>query len=220
MLRANNSMYIPRLLAFCLVLLALTGCATSTIVLNGTYPAPLVRKIPLTLGVYYPPELRNYAFTETDAETGDKQYLLQIGASQLKLFNTLLPALFDKVVLLDSVQPMPGTGAIDAVFIPAIAEFQLGLPHKTRMQVYEIWMKYDLKLSKTNGEQIADWVMTAYGKAPQESLQLVDSGVQNAAMVAMRDLAASLTLGFAEVPAVKAWLQAGHRNAVTQGYGE
>jgi hypothetical protein len=69
-------------------------------------------------------------------------------------------------------------------------------------------MKYNMKLSNPDGEYIADWVMTAYGKAPQENLQTVDAGVQGAAVVAMRDLAASFTLGFKDVPEVNEWLKA------------
>lgn len=195
-----------RLPAQLLLLAILSGCAASTIVINGEYPSPLVRKLPLTVGVYYPEELRNFAYTEINDNTGDDEYIVQSGASQLELFNTLLPALFENVVELES--PANASTQVDAVFVPAIEEFQLGLPQKTKLKVYEIWMKYNMKLQKANGDYIADWVMTAYGKAPQENLQTVDAGVQSAAVVAMRDLAASFTLGFKDVPEVNEWLKA------------
>jgi len=195
----------------------LTGCSATTIVVDGSYPSPLVRKLPLTIGVYYPEELRNFAYTEIDDNSGKDQYIVQSGTSQLELFNTVLPALFENVVMLDSLDSLntaSSENGIDAVFVPEIAEFQLGLPQKTKLKVYEIWMKYNMKLSKANGDYIADWVMTAYGKSPQENLQSVDSGVQGAAVVAMRDLAASLTLGFTTVPEVNDWLKA--NNYVTE----
>ena len=210
----------------------LAGCSATTIVVDGSYPSPLVRKLPLTIGVYYPEELRNFAYTEIDDvlvlagvvvnfayteiddNSGKDQYIVQSGTSQLELFNTVLPALFENVVMLDSLENANSENGIDAVFVPKIAEFQLGLPQKTKLKVYEIWMKYNMKLSKANGDYIADWVMTAYGKSPQENLQSVDSGVQGAAVVAMRDLAASLTLGFTTVPEVNEWLKA--NNYVTE----
>lgn len=205
-LKAAPSRLLPRLVPALLVLL-LSGCAANTIVISGSYPSPLVRKLPITVGVYYPDELRNFSFTEIDDNSGNDQYIVQSGASQLQLFNTVLPALFQNVVMLDSLDAA-NTASVDAVFVPDIEEFQLGLPQKTKLKVYEIWMKYNMKLSKTNGEYIADWVMTAYGKSPQEgSMQSVDSGVQSAAVVAMRDLAASFTLGFTEVPEVNDWLK-------------
>jgi hypothetical protein len=93
------------------------------------------------------------------------------------------------------------------VFVPAIEEFQLGLPQKTKLKVYEIWVKYNMRLEKPDGAYIADWVMTAYGKSPTESFQSVDAGVQDATIVALRDLAASFTLGFAGIPEINEWLQ-------------
>lgn len=204
---------LPRI-SFGLIVVLLSGCAANTIVISGNYPSPLVRKLPITVGVYYPEELRNFSFTEIDDNSGADQYIVQSGASQLQLFNTVLPALFENVVMLDSLDAATSANGIDAVFVPDIEEFQLGLPQKTKLKVYEIWMKYNMKLSKTNGDYIADWVMTAYGKSPQENLQTIDSGVQSAAVVAMRDLAASFTLGFTEVPEVNDWLKT--NNYVTE----
>lgn len=183
------------------------SCSVNTINISGTYPSPLVRKIPVTVGVYYPEELRNFSFTEIDDYTGEDQYIINSGESQVELFNTVLPALFENVVMLDSLDDLPADNQLDAVFVPAIEEFQLGLPEKTKLKVYEIWVKYNMRLTQTNGDYIADWVMTAYGKSPTESFQSVDAGVQDAAVVAMRDLAASFTLGFSEIPEVNEWLK-------------
>ncbi len=186
--------------------LLLASCAANTINITGNYPSPLVRKIPITVGVYYPEELRNFSFIEIDDYSGDDQYIVNSGASQIELFNTVLPALFENVVMLDSLDGAQGSANIDAVFVPAIEEFQLGLPAKTKLKVYEVWVKYNMRLENPDGEYIADWVMTAYGKSPTESFQSVDAGVQDAAVVALRDLAASFTLGFSGVPEVNEWL--------------
>lgn len=182
----------------------LAGCAAKSITIDGSYPSPLVRKIPITVGVYYPEELRNFSFTEIDDYTGDDQYIVNSGETQIELFNTVLPALFENVVLLDSLDNR--SSELDAVFVPAIEEFQLGLPQKTKLKVYEVWVKYNMRLENPEGEYIADWVMTAYGKSPTESFQSVDAGVQDATVVALRDLAASFTLGFAGIPEVNEWL--------------
>jgi hypothetical protein len=192
------------LLSLTLTSLLLASCAANTINISGSYPSPLVRKIPITVGVYYPEELRNFSFIEIDDYTGDDQYIVNSGESQIELFNTVLPALFENVVMLDSLENR--SADIDAVFVPAIEEFQLGLPQKTKLKVYEVWVKYNMRLENPNGEYIADWVMTAYGKSPTESFQSVDAGVQDATVVALRDLAASFTLGFSGIPEVNEWL--------------
>lgn len=185
----------------------LVSCAASTITITGTYPTPLVRKLPITIGVYYPDELRNFSYTEIDDYSGKDQYIINSGMSQMDMFNTVLPALFESVVMLDSLEEAQTRGNLDAIFVPAIEEFQVGLPDKTKLKVFEIWVKYNMRLSQANGDYIADWVMTAYGKSPQESFQSVDAGVKDAAFVALRDLAASFTIGFPDVPEVNDWLR-------------
>ncbi|HTQ99746.1 MAG TPA: hypothetical protein VMH83_07140 [Candidatus Acidoferrum sp.] len=208
--RALLSMF--RHLPALLLLLTLAGCATTTnIVIGGNYPVPLARKLPLAIGVYYPPQLRNHSYTEVaDESEGKDKYVVQSGAAQVKLFNTVLPSMFKSVVMLDSPEQAATQAGIDAVLIPTLTDFQLGLPQKTRLKSYEIWLKYDIRLTKPGGERIADWAMTAYGKSPEEEKGVV-TGIKSAGTVAMRDLAANFTLGFAKVPDVKDWLQSRQR---------
>ncbi len=189
------------------IIVLLTACSATTINIEGSFPAPLVQKLPLTVGVYYDEAFINHSFIEINDNTGDDQYIINSGASQLELFNTMLPAVFEQVVQLDSLGSASSMSDIDAVFVPAIEEFQVGLPQKTRLNVYEIWVKYNMRLAQSNGDYIADWVMTAYGKSPEETFQSVDAGVNDAANVALRDLAASFTLGFSNIPEINEWLR-------------
>ncbi|MDT8399153.1 MAG: hypothetical protein RQ899_11110 [Pseudomonadales bacterium] len=188
------------------LLLVLGGCGVSTINVSGNYPSPLVSKLPVTLGVYYTDEFRNFQFTEVNDNTGKDEIIVKSGPSQVQLFNTVLPSVFSKVVVIDDISSIDSYPGLDLVFVPVIEEFQLGLPNKTKLDVYEVWIKYNMRLSTATGDNIADWVMTAYGKSPEESFQSIDSGVNNAAVVALRDLAASFTLGFADIPEVNEWL--------------
>jgi hypothetical protein len=199
--QAARKLFLP------VAIILLVSCSAATIDISGTYPAPLVQKLPLTVGVYYDDAFTNYSFIEINDNTGDDQYIINSGASQVELFNTMLPAVFEQVVHLDSIDSAANFNNLDAVFVPAIEEFQVGLPQKTRLNVYEIWVKYNMRLAKANGDYIADWVMTAYGKSPEETFQSVDAGVNDAANVALRDLAASFTLGFSNIPEVNEWLR-------------
>ena len=194
-----------RLVYVNVILILLSGCAARTITIESSFPPPLVSKIPLTIGVYYPESLRTFSYTEIDDYSGKDQYIVNSGQSQIKLFETILPQMFTQVVNLDT--PDTDNAAVDAVLTPTLNVFQLGLPDKTKLKVFEIWMQYNMRLTAPNGDFIADWNMSAYGKAPTESFKSIDSGVQNAAEVAMRDMAASFTLGFTEIPDVKDWLR-------------
>ncbi len=196
-----------RLLAPAALCILLLGCSASVIEIRGNYPSPLVPQLPLTLGVIYDENFSNYSFTEIDEYSGDDQYIINSGASQVALFNSILPAVFSQVVYLSSPEEAADYPELDMVFQPEIEEFQVGLPQKTRLDVYEIWVKYNMRLSAPDGGAIADWVMTAYGKSPQATFGSVDAGVNEAAVEAFRDLAATFSLGFTNIPEVNDWLR-------------
>lgn len=175
-------------------------------VVEGSYPSPNVRRIPLTLGVLYDDELKNFIYTEyTDA--GKEEYEVASGKTHMDLFSAVLPAMFERVVVVDSLEAARAA-QVDAVFEPSIEEFQLALPQKTRLDAYEVWVKYNMRLLAPDGSYIADWVVTSYGKTPTESLRTVESGINDATVGALRDLASNFTLSFSSVPEVKEWLEA------------
>ena len=184
--------------------LLLSACGVNNVVIDGDFPTPNVAKLPLTVGVYYDQALRDFSYVEY-SETGQEEYNIQSGASHVDLFDAVLPAMFERVVRVEDLSEAPAAG-VDAVFMPAIEEFQLALPQKTKLDVYEVWIKYNMRLESAEGDYIADWVLTSYGKTPTETLRTVDAAINDAAIVALRDLASSFTLSFTQVPEVRDWL--------------
>ncbi len=191
-----------------LVLLAvlglLTGCGASSVTIEGSYPTPTVARLPLKIAVYYDDALREFTYTEF-TEQGQEEYNIQSGQSHVDLFNAILPGMFEEVFLVDSLEQAANLD-VDAVFEPAIEEFQLALPYKTKLDVYEVWIKYNLRLTTPDGEYIADWVETSYGKTTTEAFRSNEASINAAAVIALRDLASSFTLKFANVPEVRDWL--------------
>ena len=194
------------------LLLLLGACGVNSLVVEGNYPTPAVRKIPLTLGLYFDEELRNFLYIEY-TETGQEEYRVASGQTHVQLFGSLLPAMFERVVVLDSMDDASDAG-VDAVFAPSIEEFQLALPQKTRLDAYEVWVKYNMRLLGPDGAYIADWVLTSYGKTPTENLLSAEGGINDATVSALRDLASNFTLSFSAVPEVRDWL-ASKQNVVT-----
>lgn len=186
------------------LLLLLSACGVNSLVVEGNYPTPAVRKIPLSLGLYFDDDLRNFMYIEY-SETGKEEYRVASGQTHVQLFGSLLPAMFERVVLLDSMDEASAAG-VDAVFAPSIEEFQLALPQKTRLDAYEVWVKYNMRLLGPDGAYIADWVLTSYGKTPTENLLSAEGGINDATVSALRDLASSFTLSFDAVPEVRDWL--------------
>jgi hypothetical protein len=187
-----------------LLVFVLTGCGVNNVVIVGRFPTPNINKIPVSVAVYYDAALRDFAYMEY-TETGREEYNIESGQSHIELFNAVLPAMFDQVVFIDSMEDAQAQG-VDAVFAPAIEEFQLALPAKTKLDVYEVWIKYNMRLLTAEGDYIADWVLTSYGKTPTATFRSVEAAINDAAVVALRDLASSFSLSFAQVPEVRDWL--------------
>lgn len=200
-----HSGILRRVLSSVLILLCLASCAARTVNVQGSYPRPNIPAIPLVLGVYYGEGLTDFVYTEL-SDRGEEEYLVASGDTHEVLFNTVLPAMFERVVVLDSMEEAAAQG-VDAVFVPRINEFQLGMPQKTRLDSYEVWVRYNMRLTGADGTYIADWVMTAYGKATASSFSTADRGINDAAVAALRDLASNFSLGFTSVPDVRDWLQ-------------
>ena len=198
----NRNMYFG--MAFQLVALVLSGCGVSNVVIEGSFPTPNINKIPVAVAVYYDDALREFSYIEY-SETGREEFNIESGQSHMELFNAVLPAMFDRVIFVDNLEDARAEG-VDAVFAPAIEEFQLALPAKTKLDVYEVWIKYNMRLLTAEGDYIADWIVTSYGKTPTETLRSAADGINEAAVVALRDLASSFSLSFGQVPEVRDWL--------------
>lgn len=184
--------------------LLLSACGASSVVISGNFPTPNVGKLPLTVAVVYDDSLQQFTYTEY-SETGQEEYYIQSGQSHIQLFNAILPAMFDRVIFVDALEQASGS-EVDAIFVPNIEEFQLALPAKTRLDVYEVWIKYNMRLLTAEGDYLADWVLTSYGKTPTETFVSTESAINDAAIVALRDLASTFTLSFTRVPEISAWL--------------
>lgn len=198
----NKNMYFCMAVLF--VALALSGCGASNVVIEGSFPTPNINKIPVAVAVYYDDALREFSYLEY-SETGQEEFNIESGQSHIELFNAVLPAMFDRVIVVDNLEDARAEG-VDAVFAPVIEEFQLALPAKTKLDVYEVWIKYNMRLLTAEGDYIADWILTSYGKTPTETFRSAADGINEAAVVALRDLASSFSLSFGQVPEVRDWL--------------
>ena len=182
----------------------LISCGVSNLEIQGNFPTPNIKKIPLSVAVYYDDALRAFSYMEY-SETGREEINIESGESHIRLFNAVLPAMFEEVIEVEGFDD-PNVQDVDAVFAPVIEEFQLALPEKTKLEVYEVWIKYNMRILNSRGVSLADWVVTSYGKTPTETFLSVEDGINDAAIVALRDLASSFSLNFTRVPEVQDWL--------------
>ena len=185
-----------------IALLTLTACQSRDIALDGTFPAPLIDKFPIAIGVYYGPDFVRYRHEEDIEQIG--KVAVEAGQINVHLFDKLLPGLFTDVKRLSAPT---GNTQVRAVLVPEIAEIQFSLPEQAHNELYEVWLRYNIKLQETDGKLIAQWPLTAYGKSPDGLAVFRAGGLNSAASVALRDAAASFTLSLRDVAEVQHWLE-------------
>lgn len=202
-----------RLYLLAALALLLAGCGTNKVVVKGEFPSPVLEKLPITLGVYYSPEFRNHSFHDEGSERNETEWIVESGQSQVKMYNILLNGMFEKIVLLNDIPRRDrveavGEENVQAVLVPSVEELQYAIPRHTKINVFEIWLRYRYQLYDPQGDLLADWTMTSYGKTPTAFLQSAEGAVNLAAVVALRDAGANFAMNFSGVPEVKMWMDA------------
>ena len=193
-----------------LYLIALTGCSKSvSLKVDAQVPVPVVAQIPVDIGVLYEPQFRDHVYTEDTDDRPD--WKIESGSSQVALFNQVLPPMFRSV---KQVSAIPTTG-VQAVLSPQIEDMQFALPYETKSDLYEVWIKYNIRLFDPEGKLIASWPVSGYGKSSEELLKSRDEGLNSAMNLALRDAGAKLALGFDKNADVRSWLATTTHDCVT-----
>ena len=192
----------------CALLMLLTGACTSSLNLKveSEVPTPVVTRLPLNMGVYYDQRFRDYTYKEDSAER--RNWSIESGASQVAMFERILPSMFRTV---KQIKAPPATGKnynVDGIMVPDIEEMQFSLPSETKLNLYEVWIKYKIGLYDNRGGHITDIPLTAYGKTSTEFMLTRDKAMQEAMDKALRDAGARMALGFTQDKGVQEWLKA------------
>ncbi len=168
-------------------------------------PTPLAVKLPLNIGVHYDENFRNYTYEENSEDR--QNWAIKSGDSQVELFERVLPSMFQNISYIEDISGTLLTN-VDGVIVPEVEEMQFALPRETKSDLYEVWIKYKLRLLDKNGDLVADWPVTGYGKSSTEFLKSRDKGLQAAINSAFRDAGARFALSFTKIPPVRQWLAA------------
>ena len=185
-----------------LIIALLSGC-TNSLVVVGNFPSPLSTPTDITMGVVYEKQVTSYVYKE-ESENRTRWHI-DVGNIHKKFLTQVFEPLFANSIALKSLDADLAQSA-DLILLPHINEFQYSSPKETRLNVYEVWIKYNMQVYNRDGELIADWIMSAYGKTPSAFLKSKEEAMNQAVIVALRDLGASLTSGFNKVPEIKAYL--------------
>ena len=189
-------------LSITVVTLLLLGACANTVTVKGKVPVPLVQKIPLSADLIYSKEFRNYTYSEEDKARALKS--LNFGNAQIDMFNDVFDAILS--------EPDESRQDHNLTIRPEIIDFQYTVPRETKSKLYEVWLKYRLRISNSSNQELADWVVKGYGKTPTATFTSTSSAFNSAANVALRDVGAQLSIGFARQPSIKALIDDNSRS--------
>jgi len=182
--------------------LVLAGCA-SAVVVESDFPTPVVESLPLAVGLFYEPELRD--FIHAEALPRSSTWTIDLGDANLAMLEPLYHAMFASTREVDTLPPSDSDAAsVDAILSSALNRFEFDVPRTTRDQFVEVWLEYRLELRDPGGNVLIDWLVPGYGKA--EIVGSRESAVHRAAIVAMREAGAKISTEFLTQPAVVDWL--------------
>jgi hypothetical protein len=183
--------------------LALTACA-SAVVIESDFPTPLVETLPLAVGLFYEPELRD--FIHAEALPRSSTWTIDLGDANLAMLGPLYEKMFATTLELVNPNSTAETAGVDAVLSSSLNRFEFDVPRASRDEFVEVWLQYRLLLLDPSGATLIDWLVPGYGKAEIDGSR--EAAVHRAAIVAMREAGAKISTEFLAQPAVQDWLEA------------
>ncbi len=182
----------------------ITGCARSVTVLSD-FPEPVVEPLPLAIGIRYPAELAEYVHVEDPMM--DTEWTIRLGEANMKMFRVLFASMFDEIVELEGTAAGEGAEGVDAIIEPRLEELEFTVPRQSGNDQYTVWLRYNLRILSPEGKLIGDWRITAYGQEDEGSMGTgAEDSMKEAAITALRDVAASIIIGFTSAPGVQTLL--------------
>ncbi len=175
--------------ATCLsALFILWGCASGAHVIPSiSIPSPLIESFPLTVGIYYSAELKDYVHEEPK---GRQKYVIELGGgNQEQVFDTCYGGLFEKTVTLESLDLT--NVEVDGIFHPEITGVTLTTPAENVRDYYEVMVHYTIQLLDPAGNELHKWSVNGYGRVNRHDygsvVERTSDALEQATENALRD---------------------------------
>jgi hypothetical protein len=180
----------------------LLGGCSSQVIVESSFPSPLVDPLPVRMGILIPEELYDYIYTE---EIPDQSlWTIALGDANVAMLEPLFEKMFRETHKVDAIPITANIDSLDGVLQTTLEKFEFDVPVGERDKFVEVWMQYQLTLYEPNGDTVVAWPVSGYGKS--ELSRDREDAVQRAAIVAMREVGATISTKFAQQPQVSTWL--------------
>lgn len=193
----------------CILMLALlAGCtANAKVGVEHGFPEVVAKPRNLRATLVMDETFRTFVVDPTENTQID------FGPAQVDLLTKAFRGLFAEVSVVSS--KAQASSNTDLVIVPSVREVQLSTPSDSYLNVYEVWIKYNLDIETADGVPIDSWFLPAYGKTPYSYMLSRTRAIEEATVIALRDAGAKLMLDFYRIPAINGWLQQ-QQGAVTE----
>ncbi len=185
--------------------LSLVSACTTTAPVDSDFPDPAVSPLPLTVGLQYSEEFRNYVYR--DQIPGEPGWVVIMGSANTTMFDKVLGGMFSESVPLTGSGPPPARiEDVDVIIEPELESYEFAIPTEWGTNNFTVWITYRMNMYRSDGSLIASWPVRAYGESRFQFFNK-DESLADATTMAIRDAGAYLALYFAEEPKVREWLR-------------
>ncbi len=180
----------------------LAGCGGSQVIVESTFPRPIIEPLPVSMGIVIPDELYNFIYTEDIPD--QSLWTIALGDANVAMLAPLFEGMFRDTTDLESLALAAADSTLDGVIEPKLEKFEFDVPQGERDEFVEVWLQYQITVYEPDGATVVQWPVSGYGKS--ELLRDAKDAVQRAAIVAMREAGATIATKFSEQPQIKQWL--------------
>ncbi|MFQ3263161.1 MAG: hypothetical protein ACI8WL_000514 [Polaribacter sp.] len=180
-------------------LLFLASCSsTATVEIDTSFPAVLAKPGVLSAVIIFDDEFASYVGKPNENTS------VSIGKAQVNLLKNAFSGLFSSIEFASSIDNLNANSGI--IITPSVRQIQVSTPSEHYLNVFEVWIKYNLKIETADGRLIVNWFMPAYGKTPDVFMSSKERAIEQATIIALRDAGAKLLLDFYRIPALNQWI--------------
>jgi hypothetical protein len=187
-------------LALASTMFMLSGCGSVSLVASTNIPTPLVAKVPVTVALHVPKEFAAYVHKE---ERWSTDWNVDLGKAQADGITRLMTAMFDRVIVVESVNAGAQAGGdVKAILEPSVEEYAFVTPRDAGSPFFAVSIKYRVNVYSPDGRLADSWGFTGYGTSPSSGLSS-STPLATATALALRDAGAKLAVEFREQAIVR-----------------
>ena len=188
-----------KLFSMLLAVVVISGCSSSAQVqIDSPFPTVVSKPKAVKAAIVFSDDFKAYVAAPNSRTS------IELGSAQTELLSNAFKGLFRDVEFVSAATDVTLENAL--VITPSVQEVQVSTPSDTYLNVYEVWIKYNLDIQTASGDQVDSWFMPAYGKTPDSFMLSKSNAIEEAAVIALRDAGAKLMLDFYRIPSVYNWL--------------